>query len=114
MKSPEIKDYWCTDIENIKNWMPDDPENVDLWFSVAIGIEGEKSADNFQVHLVTERQLSQIATKEYLLVVPYYTSWADVMEKLERSIQACRDINWVGMSAQLEEIYLWEYHNYKP
>jgi len=114
MKSPEIKQYWSSDIENLDDWAPDDSQHVDIWFSVAIGIKGEVGADNFQVHLVSQNQLSQVENKEYLLVIPYYETWTNVMEHLNRAIQACKDISWAGMSSQLEKLFLWEYHNYKP
>ena len=115
MKSPEIQHYWCTEIEDLDHWQPADPEYVDLWFSVAIGIEGESEngADNFLVHLVTQKQLSQIEEKEYLLVIPFYISWSEVMDALKTSIAECKDINWRGMSLQLEKLYHWEYHNFR-
>ena len=113
MKKPEIKDCWCDEINDLNTWEPSDPQFVDLWFYVAIGIEGEESSDNFQVHLVSEAQLTQIQNKKYMLVIPYYESWADVILRLRESIKSCEDINWLGMSSQLEKQYLWEYHNYK-
>lgn len=113
MKKPELKDYWCSDIDDLDNWEPDDPQYVDLWFSVAVGIEGEEGADDFQVHLVSERQVSQIQDKKYMLVIPYYKNWKDVVSRVRESISTCEDINWLGMSLQLEKKYLWEYHNYK-
>ena len=113
LKSPEIQDYWCSEVNDLDSWEPEDPQYVDLWFSVAIGIKGNDAADDFQVHLVSESQLRHTYNKNYLLVIPYYENWSDVMNRLSECIEDCKDINWSGMSAQLEKLYLWEYHDYK-
>lgn len=113
MESPEIKDYWSEEIENLVSWEPDDPEYIDIWFTVTIGEKGNEAADDFKVHLVTQKQLARIKDKKYLLVIPYYESWSKVTHKLELMVEECKDINWLGMSLQLEKLFLWEYHDYK-
>ncbi len=112
MLSPEIKSYFCTDIDNIETWFPHDPEYVSFWIDVIIGLKGSDAGDNFQVHVVTQKQLSQIENKEYLLIIPYFENIEKVIELLNKTIKECKGINWAGVSIDLSKKYLWDYHDF--
>lgn len=109
MKSPVIMNYWCDEIADLDHWYPDDPQFVDIWFHVAIGLAGELAADNFCVHLITQSQLSQVKNKEFTLVIPYFISWQDVLNRLQNSLGSCKDISWLGISEKIAKLYHWEY-----
>ena len=109
LKKPEIKSWDCVDHDPIDEWEPDDPSMVEYWCNIAIGIEGEDGADNFEVHVVTERMLPQIEDKSNLLVLPYYEGWNQVLTALNTKISGITALNWVGMSEDLSKIFAWEY-----
>lgn len=109
MKFPEIKCWDCEAHDPIEEWVPDDPENVDFWCNVGIGIAGEDAYDNFYVHVLTHRALAQVDDHSYLVVVPYYESWELVLDTIRAIALKCPDINWRGMSEQLSKHFLWEY-----
>ena len=109
MKIPEIKSWDCIDHGPIEEWVPDDPSDVEFWCNLTIGIKGEAGADNFQVHIATDKAVSGINTKRYLVVVPYYESWVHVLEKLKSIVVQCEDISWSGMSEKLSKHFRWEY-----
>lgn len=109
MKSPHIKSWDCAEHDPIENWKPEDPEYVDFWLNVTIGIKDEIGGDNFQVHVVTSKQLSKIEDKKYILVIPYYLGIEKVISNLEKSIEGLTDLNWQGISEKISKLYLWEF-----
>ncbi|WP_444912473.1 Imm8 family immunity protein [Microbulbifer sp. PAAF003] len=109
MKTPEIKGWDCIDHDPIEEWVPDDPSDVEFWCNIAIGLSGENGADNFQVHIATNKALSRIEDKKYMVVVPYYESWVQVLDVLHSIVAECEDIGWSGMSEQLAKHFHWEY-----
>ena len=113
LMKPEIKCWDCTDHDPIDGWIPDDPEMVNYWCNVAIGIEGETGADNFQVHVVTEKMMSQIEDKEYLIILPYYEGWSQVLDAINQKIAGISELSWAGISEKLSKLFYWEYEGYK-
>ena len=112
LKKPEIKSWDCTDHDPIEEWKPEDPSLVEYWCNIAIGVEGEEGADNFQVHVVTERMLPQIDDKKYMLVIPFYEGWNQVLETLNSKIEGINELNWSGISEKLSKLFYWEYEGY--
>ncbi|MBT8141913.1 MAG: hypothetical protein HKN88_10165 [Gammaproteobacteria bacterium] len=111
---PIIKEWDCITHDPIENWEPEDRSMVEFWCNISIGIEGQKGADNFNVHVTTEKMLSQLAHKDYILVIPYYESWSQVLNILNTKVNDISGINWQGISLELSKMFQWEYENYKP
>lgn len=109
LKKAEIKSWDCVEHDPIEEWQPDDPLFVEFWCNVAIGVEGEEGADNFQVHVVTERMLSQINDKNYMLVLPCYEGWEQVLRSLNSKLDDVGELSWAGVSEKLSKIFCWEY-----
>ena len=112
LKKPEIKSWDCTDHDPIEDWVPDDRSLVEYWCNVSIGIEGEEGAGNFQVHVVTERMLSQIENKDFMIVLPYYEGWNQVIDAIKERLEEIRDLNWAGMQGPLSKLFMHEYGRY--
>jgi hypothetical protein len=109
----EIKSYDCADHDPIDTWIPDDRAVVDFWCTVAIGIQDEEGADYFQVHVVTQRALSQVSDKKYILVVPYYDNWNQIIRLIDEKMKSCKDVSWAGFTEQFSRVFAWEYEGYK-
>ncbi len=112
LKKPEIKSWDCFEHDPIDEWQPDDPSMVEYWCNIEIGIEGEEGADNFHVHVVTERMLSQIDDKYCLLVFPYYEGWIQVLDTLNLKLSSISELNWSGMSEESSKMFHWEYEGH--
>jgi hypothetical protein len=108
----EIKSFDCADHDPIDKWVPDDPAEVDFWCTVAIGIRDDEGADYFQVHVVTQKALSQVSDKRYILVVPYYENWNQIIAQLYEKMELCKDVSWAGFTEQFSELFAWEYDGY--
>lgn len=112
LKKPEIKSWDCTDLP-IEEWKPEDPYLVDFWCNLSIGIEGEDGADNFQVHVVSEKILPQLKNKEYMVVIQYYEGWDQILEILKDMISGINALNWFSMSEELSKMFYWEYEGFR-
>jgi len=109
----EIKSYDCADHDPIDKWIPDDPALVDFWCTVAIGIKNQEGADYFQVHVVTQQALSHVDDKQYLLVIPYYENWNQILDLICEKMDLCKDVNWAGFTEQFSKVFAWEYDGYQ-
>lgn len=109
LKKPEIKSWDCVEYDPIEEWQPDDPLFVEFWCNVAIGVKGEEGADNFLVHVVTERMLPQIKDKKYMLVLPCYEGWGQVLSSLDSKLDDINGLSWAVLSEKLSKIFYWEY-----
>ena len=108
---PHIKSWDCISHDPIEEWKPEDPSMVDFWCNVVIGIQNQEGCDNFQIHVVTEKMIPQIDDKNYMLVIPYYENWNQVLSIIESRIKDITGINWQGISLELSKIFRWEYAN---
>jgi Immunity protein 8 len=120
MKKAEIKSYMISDFldpnmqgVNIDLWEPDDKEYFEFWMQISIGIEVETGADDFNIHVVSQRMLSSVVNKKYLLVVPYFEGVKSILDLVNRSIEDCAGSSWQDISTRISNMYHWEYENYK-
>jgi hypothetical protein len=109
----EIKSFDCADHDPIDKWIPEDPSFVDYWCTIAVGIKGEEGADYFQVHVVTQQALSQVEDKNYLLVVPYYQGWSQIVKLIEEKMDLCKHVSWPCFTEQFSKMFAWEYEGYE-
>lgn len=112
LKKPVIRGWDCADHDPIDEWIPDDPARVNYWCNVAIGVEGEDGADDFQVRVVTEQLLSQVEDRSFLIVLPYYEGWAQVLDAINERLDDIQELNWAGMQEPLAKLFFHEYGRY--
>ena len=113
MNTPEIKDYFCSDIEDVEQWVPADVTDVDFWLTLMIGID-QHGGDNFQLHVVTPKNIAPGPTaKKYVVVLNEY-SWEALQNEIQRIMQECAGFNWSDICEQLSERFQWEYEGMVP
>ncbi|MFV7782684.1 Imm8 family immunity protein [Shewanella marisflavi] len=105
---PVIRSFDCSDFDPIDKWIFEDPAEVDFWLNISVGAEGMKGTNDFQVHVITQKSLSQSTDKGHLLVLPYY-SWDETLKELNKVLSNCADVSWEGMFRQISKHYCWEY-----
>ena len=107
--TPVIKSWDCPDHDPLEDWVPEDRAVTDFWINLAIGIEGEAGADNFQVHVVTRRALSQVGNKEFILVLPYYEGVDQVISAINERIGSIQELSWDAVAKRLSAMFRWEF-----
>ena len=111
MLIPEIKNYYAIapDFFEIDGWVPDDPEHVDFWLRLCIGETGKEGADFYDVHVVTQNQMSQVKKSDYIHMIPWYNSSQELIKELKAKVAKCQDVSWIGVQDQLRKMFHWEY-----
>ena len=111
MLIPEIKNYYVIAPEHIDidEWIPEDPAHVDFWLRLCIGEPGKDGADFYDVHVVTQKQMSQVDKSNHIHIIPLYSSAQNLITELQTKVGNCRDISWIGAQEQLRQLFHWEY-----
>jgi len=109
---PVLVSYDCSDIDSIDRWIPEDPYDVDFWMNFTIGPD-ETEGHDYQVRIVTPKNIRDESSRKYLLVVLEY-SWSNVLAALEDIFNKCQSTDWDDMSLKLSKYMLWEFEGYRP
>lgn len=109
MLEPEIKGWDCIEHDPIEDWIPEDKAAVDIWCNFAIGLRGSGGGDNFSVRVITEAEIRHVNDHRFLLIVPYYESWSQILMQVRREIADCKGLSWAQVSEQLARRFKWEY-----
>ncbi len=115
----EIKDIWSSDVENVNRWVPDDRSTVFIQIYIAIGVEGDERADNFQLVVATPTGIRKWA-EEYKLdlvlkrnVFVYREfSWKSLKRDIDAVVKKCESDTWNESVLKLQRYFLWEYEDY--
>lgn len=111
---PVVVDFDSADVPDLFDYQPEDPEDFGFSLNLAIGIEGQKGADNFQLMIATPKYLrkmhptqSPILLRHYLLVFGY--DFNEILDVVNSYIRSIDEDTWdkVGRIAQ------WEFEDYK-
>lgn len=105
---PVLIDVSGNDIDNIEQWVPDDPNEVSEWVTLTIGPDST-AGDLFQAHICTPREAGRVRDERGLVIVPYYEKWGDVVKSLDEVLEQCRGYDWQDMCRKLRKRLLWEY-----
>lgn len=107
-----------SDIDDLKNYTPGNPDNFEVSITMNIGIEGEEGADNFQVTFCTPKWLqenckeSEIFIPRHNLIVQKY-DYPAFINRLNEICKMCEGKNWDECSDKLSRYFLSEFEDYK-
>ena len=109
---PVLIDAHSSDVDDIRNWKPADPNEASQWVALTIGPD-ETGGDYFQAHFCTPALAQGLEDKHGLVIVPYYENWDSVLEALDKVLEQCRGNHWWDMREKLSRRLIWEYANRK-
>jgi hypothetical protein len=113
MIKPIIRDFSCIDIDNIEAWVPEDSTDIDFWFTLMIGVD-EHGGDNFDLHVVSPKNLKQgPQSKKYAVVINDY-SWTTLIMEIDEILTKCKGYDWQDISSCLSKYFHWEYEGMVP
>ena len=108
---PIIIDFDCADHDPIDEWVPSDPFDVDFWMNFTFGYD-QTGGDNFQVHIVSHKNLRGPNPEKYAIIIHEY-SWQAVLESVNEILQKCQGKDWDEVSKKLSMFMYWEFENYR-
>lgn len=116
---PILVGYDSADVSDFSDYKPDDPEDFGFQFNVAVGIEGQEGADNFQLVVATPKHIqkthpnqSAILLRHYLIVFRY--DFNEILDVVNRYIRSIEEDTWEKIAEKIGRIALWEFEDYKP
>ena len=115
MIEPEVKAAFCTDIDDIENWLPSGDEAINYWLQVDIGVEDEVGADYFQLRVASTDALIGTAPticRATMLGDKADYSFDKVSESLDTVVRSCGRETWEETAIVLSRHFLWQYEDY--
>jgi hypothetical protein len=111
-----IKSYYCSDIDNLYAWHPDD-NKVFYFLDMSIGLSTEDAADTYTVAIATPEGISSLRNKDiisdqiYKIILMNEYSWEKVVSTIE-SIVSKIDVTYdFDAQNKLRYYFYWEYES---
>lgn len=111
MPRAELRWIGSNDVADWRHWLPPDPTNVMHWFSLDIGMEGEKGACIFQTPVATGRAIKERRDKKQsfkgFVLDPYDPARIEPM--FREYVAGITGPHWDTIAERLQEKMLYEY-----
>ncbi|QHW01042.1 immunity 8 family protein [Spirosoma endbachense] len=116
---PILVDFDSADVPDLFSYQPEDPEVFGFSLNLAVGIEGQKGADNFQLMVATPKYIQKmypnqtsILLRHYLLVFRY--DFNEILDVINGYIRSINEDIWEKVGEKVGRIAQWEFEDYKP
>jgi hypothetical protein len=113
----KIKSFQSVDIEDLHNFIPQNPENFSFLLELMIGPDNEEGEESFNVQVCTPQWLLSTMKKEdiilgnhFLIVLEY--NFERIFNKIKQQIEVCSGINWHEVAEKVARIGHWEFEDY--
>lgn len=109
--------------ESLDSWVPDNPEDVELWFNIYVGERGSAARTTFDVVIYTKQKfqtrqknggqefLKRVERDKAIIVDKF--NWQEIRQKLDAIIESCQRDTWMDSVEELRKHFPWEYDNFK-
>lgn len=110
----QIKNYFSPDID-LRTFWPEDEESFNFLLSLSIGIEGEDSAANFDVQVISFKSLNEdfedfLFGRHRIFLKTYDIKL--LISKIERYVESCSGSSWDEIAIKLSKFAKYEYDEY--
>jgi len=113
----KLKTYFCSDIENLEAFQPEDPASFCLVLQLGIGPIDGPGYDNFQLTVCTPKWLEQQHTyngySRHLWLTPNY-DFPTIIAGIQEYISQIGGESWAEIATQLAQFAYWEFEGYQP
>jgi hypothetical protein len=114
----EIKSVLCADVEDLDEFVPDDPERFAITLQLLIGTRGEDGSESFEVTVVTPLWLmdnipnGELYSGRHKFVMLSYNR-RQIMTYFHKVVGNCSGNTWEEIARKLSRIGHWEFEDYK-
>lgn len=101
--------------QRIKEWIPENPKNVNFILDMMMGIEGYSEEDNFEVWVTTSQSLKENSKNIDLIngkkIILEEYSWDNLTKEIDNILESCKGEDWNDISKKLAKHFYWEYED---
>ena len=115
---PELKDFYSTEVEDLENYQPEDPEKFSFDLAILVGPKGEEGAEKFEMEVCTFKWLEEtcgedeVAMSRHRLMVHYY-NYKRIIDFIEHYLRTrCSGENWHEVGEKVSRLGYWEFEDY--
>jgi len=114
----EIKYLHSPDVDNLKEYQPQEKDNFGFLLQVMIGPKGEKGEESFDMMVVTPKWLMEkygpdevVFGKHYVIVFEY--NYDNLYNRLQYTVDGLGEKDWNALALKLARLGHWEFDDYK-
>lgn len=113
----ELKGFYSTEIDDLENYRPEDPEKFAFGLQILVGPKGENVEESFDIEVCTLKWLEEaygeddVIMGRHRLMVRYY-NYKRIIDFIERYLRTCSGENWQEVAEKVARLGYWEFENY--
>lgn len=113
----ELKDLYCTDIDDMEVYQPENPDSFAIYVQAMIGIKGGDGYESFDIQVCTPKWMDEnygredVRTGQHLLIVKEY-NYRRLVRFIENYLMHCSGNDWQEIAEKVGQLGRWEFENY--
>ena len=115
----EIKKLFSLDVDDLTQYIPDDPERFGLSLRLIAGPYSEPGEESFDLVVCTPRWIAENLGEEgtligrHHLIVDHY-DYVQLRKFVEKYVNQCTGNTWHEVAEKLGRLGKWEFEDYRP
>ena len=113
----KIKSFQSVDIEDLHNFVPENPENFCFLLELMVGPDNQEGEESFDIQVCTPlwflsilKPNDVILGRHFLIVLEY--NFERIYSKIKQLIEAYSADNWNELAEKIARIGYWEFEDY--
>lgn len=113
----KLIDLHSPDIDDLFNYVPEDPENFSFLLQAFVGIEGQEGEESFDIEVYTPKWLLSNHKKQDIIfahysIIVFAYEFSSIHGKIKSTIEGCTGSSWEEIAKKVGQIGRWEFENY--
>jgi Immunity protein 8 len=118
MKRAELKSWHSPDIEDPKNYIPENPSNFCFGFTAIVGCRGEDGEESFDMQVCTPQWLISSYSEDEILIlrhviIVFRYDFDRILNRIRDAIESCVGKDWNEIAEKVGRIGRWEFEDYE-
>ena len=114
----EIKSILRPDVQDLTNYIPDNPELVGFALQLLIGPHGQEGMESFQLMVCTPQWLNTTHSKDQIVLGIHYVfifeyNYEKLLHFLHSYVERCTGNTWQEIANKLARFGHWEFEEYE-
>ena len=118
MMTAEVKSFYCTEIDDLSNWIPDDPTCFSICLRAIVGPHGSEGEESFDFIVCTPEWLrveydddDVIFARHHVIVFRY--DFDRIRSRIEGLVRRTGGESWREVAEKIGRYGQWEFEDYQ-